>query len=483
MFYVQHLTAAGIRADDHSAIAADTLQIERLAPGRGHVYRLAIVGLKPEGVRVNFQNRAVVFGEFTADSAQIGPFITQRKTGDRVIFAMMLDTSGQMMWFRQIAALDGDVQLGGAAMDGYGSLFLAFSFNGSIRTNNFLKTSSGDYDIMAYCLDSAGMEMFAREAGGPGLDMATAIAVDLLGNCAVAGTASDDIFFNKVRLPAAGGGDAFVWRLSPFGDMVYAHSIGSEGPDSVSAMVMEPGGITYIAGSFYGAGIAQGLETYANPYGAGQGAGFLFSLERLNPSVRNFRIIGEDMHISQLTLSPTGELYLAGRLEKEIKWGRFTLQPVMNKPTWFVAAGDIRGGNYWGVTGDPADSTTLTIATDGDSNKLRIYITTGSAEIHLGNRSLNVGAGGGSAIADITLGTRVSTAPAPAAGRAFISGDMLFTGEPLRYAIITNTLGQIYYEGAASTGGISLSRYPKGVFVFKGVSTAGQTVQLKFVRP
>jgi hypothetical protein len=87
--------------------------------------------------------------------------------------------------------------------------------------------------------------------GGTVGDTAVGIAVDLAGNAAIAGTTNSDDFpvRNSAQLRLAGDRDAFVARIDPNGQLIYAALFGGVSADLVGGVAVDRGGNTYLTGT------------------------------------------------------------------------------------------------------------------------------------------------------------------------------------------------------------------------------------------
>jgi hypothetical protein len=101
---------------------------------------------------------------------------------------------------------------------------------------------------------------WASYLGGADHDSADALAVDPAGNAYLTGyTASTDfpVTDGAFRTFPSGGGDAFVTKLSPAGELVYSSYLGSAGTDNGFAIAVTADGEACVTGSAY-----NGFPTY-----------------------------------------------------------------------------------------------------------------------------------------------------------------------------------------------------------------------------
>ena len=92
--------------------------------------------------------------------------------------------------------------------------------------------------------------LWASGAGGSGEDEAWSVCPDAAGNIYVAGFFSGLANFGSWTLGAIGGTDAFVARMSPAGEWLWAISFGDFGNERVNCIRVDAMGYIYVTGSF-----------------------------------------------------------------------------------------------------------------------------------------------------------------------------------------------------------------------------------------
>jgi hypothetical protein len=93
---------------------------------------------------------------------------------------------------------------------------------------------------------------WARQLGGPGHDEAAAVALDPAGNIVIAGQFSGSVDMGPHTFESRGPSEAFVARLSPAGELVWARALGSQGRDFASAVAVDTAGNIIVLGGFEG---------------------------------------------------------------------------------------------------------------------------------------------------------------------------------------------------------------------------------------
>lgn len=119
----------------------------------------------------------------------------------------------------------------------------------------FNVTSKGGEDIFVLKVDALGNFLWAKNFGGTGTDLPSAIALSPERELVVVGlfegTADFDPSSGTSNLVSAGGDDGFVFKLSQAGDLVWAKSYASAGNVTANDVSIDASGQIYVTGDFY----------------------------------------------------------------------------------------------------------------------------------------------------------------------------------------------------------------------------------------
>jgi hypothetical protein len=212
-----------------SAGGADAVVLKLNASG-GYAWAARLGGAGTEegyGVAVGAAGNIYATGFFqgTADfnpGSGTAP-LTSAGANDNDVYVSKLDASGGYVWARKFggAALGTD-QGNAVAVDAAGNIYATGFFHGTVDfdpgTGTAPLTSAGAQGVFVAKLTPAGGHVWVRQFGGPGDDLATAVAVDASGNVVVAGLFGGTADFapgaGTATLTAVAGDDAFGARLS-----------------------------------------------------------------------------------------------------------------------------------------------------------------------------------------------------------------------------------------------------------------------------
>lgn len=119
----------------------------------------------------------------------------------------------------------------------------------------FNLTGFGGEDIFVLKVDAQGNFLWAKNFGGSGKDLPTAIALTPARELVVVGqfegTADFDPSAATANLTSAGGDDGFVFKLSEAGNLAWAKSFASTGNVIAKDVSTDAAGNIYITGDFY----------------------------------------------------------------------------------------------------------------------------------------------------------------------------------------------------------------------------------------
>lgn len=124
-----------------------------------------------------------------------------------------------------------------------------YDFDMSAGTTTLMATIPGAYDAFVAVYDSTSALQWAKRFGNNGLDMGTAVRMDTQGEVALAGYYAGSITIGNF-INGFGWDDAFLTRLDPNGNVLWAFGVGANDYDRASAVAMGADGATYLGGYF-----------------------------------------------------------------------------------------------------------------------------------------------------------------------------------------------------------------------------------------
>lgn len=174
--------------------------------------------------------------------------------------AVSTNSSGQSLaWAKQMGSSDWDKGLA-VATDSNGNVYCAGIFYDTMDSDPgvavFDLIAGGSQDIYISKLDSSGNFIWAKQVGGPGWEEVYAITVDGQGNIYITGFFLGMTDFDPEAatflLSSSPGGDAFICKLNPDGNFIWAKQIGGTLAVCAFAIAADHAGNVYTTGYFDG---------------------------------------------------------------------------------------------------------------------------------------------------------------------------------------------------------------------------------------
>lgn len=268
---------------------------------------------------------------------------------------------------------------GGGSLDFSESLDIAPDVHGNSYTVGVMKNDGwydtdtvhgiGLEDAFIVKFDSTGDFQWGQAFGGSQNDQANGVDVDAQGNVWVGGTFRGNATFGGIPLGSAGGSDAFIAKVDPGGNVLFARHIHGLSNSEVIRLKLSDDGDCYFAGIFAGTitvGSQQltAADTLDIFYGKLDAAGnFLWAMQAG----------GFDMDFVQdMEIDAEENVYLGGYFFGDLTWQGQTINSMQYDDFYFaktdsngqlgllVAAHDPDSRDIFGLAVDPAQNIILT---------------------------------------------------------------------------------------------------------------------------
>lgn len=179
--------------------------------------------------------------------------------GQADIFIQKLDLDGNFVWGKSEGGSDMD-HASAVCIDANGNVCITGGFNGvadfdpDAGVNNL--TSQGFSDIFIQKLDASGGFVWAKQMGSNGFDGGSSITADENGDLYVAGNFMEAVDFDPsggtTVLTSVGFADAFVLKLNPGGDLLWAKDMGGDSFTAAEIVHVLSNGEVLSVGTFQG---------------------------------------------------------------------------------------------------------------------------------------------------------------------------------------------------------------------------------------
>lgn len=216
-----------------------------------------------------FYSPTLNFGNITL--ARNDKSVINSAPGD--LFLAKYDTNGNVLWAKNAGGNNDDYVLS-AAVDGSGNIYIAGNFKSHTLTLGTIILTKANH-MAAYSnlflakYNNVGDVLWAKCAGGKGIDEAKSIAVDASGNIYMAGSfCSPSITFGTNTLENARNGfyDVFLSKYDTNGNVLWAENAGEKNFDFANSVILDASDNIYLTGKFGGPVIKFGSTVLKSSY-------------------------------------------------------------------------------------------------------------------------------------------------------------------------------------------------------------------------
>jgi len=233
---------------NHSSIGKD-IYVAKLSPQGEWLWAVSVGGSGLDEVvdiSVGSGMTPYITGHFSGQVDFGGTILTSE--GETDIFIAKLDTNGNWLWAKRA---------GGMGVDKAKDMYPLWSvypvvtgfFNGTADFGNVKLHSAGLEDVFVCSIYPDGTWNNATRVGGIASDVGTALVAcdDYI---VLGGNFSQEITFGSNTLVSVGGSDIFVAELSPLLNWDWAYRAGGVENDELNSMSWGPFGNIYLTGAF-----------------------------------------------------------------------------------------------------------------------------------------------------------------------------------------------------------------------------------------
>ncbi len=199
------------------------------------------------GVATDSFGNVLLTGYFsgTADFGG-GPFDS---VGGNSAFIVKYNPAGQHLWSRQFGGVMGAFG-DSVAVNAANEVVLAAGFAGTATFGGGMLVSGGTSDIVLAKYDAAGQHLWSESFGGTGFDVATALAIDNVGNVVLTGVFEGTATFGAGSFVSAGALDLFVAKYDPAGQHLWSERFGGTKSDGAYDLTVDATGNVLVTGIF-----------------------------------------------------------------------------------------------------------------------------------------------------------------------------------------------------------------------------------------
>jgi hypothetical protein len=265
-------------------------------------------------------------------------------------------------------------QMGGTSYDGgisittdsSGNVYTCGFFEGAVDfdpgTGTYNLSSAGSQDVFISKLDASGNLVWAKQMGGIGIDGASSLCVDALGNVYLTGyfegTADFDPGPGTFNLTSVGNTDAYVAKLDASGSLIWAKQLSGTNHVISRSIVIDASGNVYTTGDFQGTADFDPSTASFNLTSAGATDIFVSKLDASGNLVwaKHWGDVSSDGALS-ITTDAASNVYTTGSFEGTVDFdpgsGIYNLTSNGNRDIFISkldASGNLVWAKHWGGT-------------------------------------------------------------------------------------------------------------------------------------
>ena len=324
--------------------------------------------------------------------------------GDFDIFIQKLDAKGELIWVKQIGGIDTyfgkSITIGSS-----GNIYTTGSFSGEVDFDPGVGTSNlGRADNRSYIfiqkLNNDGDLIWAKKVDkGNGSGFGRSIATDASGNVYTTGiflnTMDFDPGMGTTNLTSKGKYDAFIQKLDPSGDLLWAKQIGGILDVDGNAIKTDATGNVYITGTFTGtADLDPDAVAIENFTSRGEKDIFVQKLKADGTFIWTKQMggVGNEFNPS-LAFDVDGNIYSTGLFSGTADFGTISLTTTIGSSESFIQKLATNGSFLWVKKVNSNGGISMT--TDKVGNLYTTGSFKGTVDFDLGTAVFNLTSNGG----------------------------------------------------------------------------------------
>lgn len=302
---------------------------------------------------VEYTSRTVAMasnGDIVVAGTVVGNFTGYTLAGSSDVFVARFNRNGRQLWLKQFGSAGQDLA-GSVAVAPSGDIYLSATTEAAFPNGSAPPTSTlGGTDAVLVKLDRRGTIKWSRAVGTSGLDMGLAVAVSKRNEVYVAGVVAE--------LVEPGGywgldDDAFIAQFDRNGNMKWIRQSGATGGDGFYAVATNARGDVYAAGTTeaLSGGTVPGYKTLQGPRD-----GIVVKFDRLGTlQWANQHGTGGSDGDWSIAVAKNGQVYVGGYTDNA--WTGYTNRGGLDAYVAHITpAGDVVTARQLGTPGDDANS-------------------------------------------------------------------------------------------------------------------------------
>jgi hypothetical protein len=235
------------------------------------------------------------------------------------------------------------------AVDRAGNVIVVGRFTGDTNLGGATLHSAGGFDAFVAKYASDGTHLWSKRFGGTDTyDMANGVAIDSAGNIIVVGSFSADVGFGGATLTSKGSADVFVAKFSPNGDHLWSNRYGDTQYETANTVAIDTGDNIIVGGTFQNGqrGVNFGGAVFTVPDQSYDG--FVAKYSAAGQHVWSKQLHADYLaRVNALATNAAGDIALAGYFDGHADAGDGTMASALQSGDGFVAVWTAAGNHRW----------------------------------------------------------------------------------------------------------------------------------------
>lgn len=294
------------------------------------------------------QNDNVFAAGVLVGVATIGD-VSLESAGLSDVLVVKVGSDGGTLWGKRFGGAGSEA--GHAiATDPQGNVIVSGPFDAEVDFGGGVLTSPGAGGMFLAKLDPQGEHLFSKAFGQSASCESQDLATDAGGNIVMVGMFTDSIDFGGGPIDSNGERDAFVVKLDPDGELLWARSFGDAAEQTAHGVALDAQGNVYVTGAYAGA-IDLGRGGVS---ASGDSDMFVVKLDADGDPVWSFTGGGPDSQGAELiAVDGTGAVAIAGAFSGSVDMGSGALPG--SEVDIFLSRFSAAGNHLWTrAVGDPS---------------------------------------------------------------------------------------------------------------------------------
>jgi hypothetical protein len=216
------------------------------------------------GCSADANGNIIASGSFRSPSITFGTTVLTN-AGNYDNYLVKYDPNGNVVWANGTGGNASDEAYSCTADPGGNIIATGWFQSPTITFGTTVLTNAGNADMFIVKYDPSGNVLWAQSAGGSQIDGGKSCSTDASGNIVLCGSfSSPSISFSAITLTNAGNSDIYLVKYDPWGNVLWAKSVGGSANESMSCCAFDMDGHILTTGNYESSGLSFGSAVLSN---------------------------------------------------------------------------------------------------------------------------------------------------------------------------------------------------------------------------